>query len=683
MFNLYNGGNTGKTGGGGTGNLSGTLTQDYIPIAFDSETLVDSPIHIASERLVSELPFSIADGIKNFLLLPSAEPLEIGAAALEGMILRNSISGTIQVYENGEWRDITGGEYLRTDEYWVSDSKGDDTTGNGSRTNPYKTLQYTINTHCASSAHDVIYVDHSSTEDLVFNNIQNVTIIGTGVLDSQQTSITGNHTISGTSARIRFKDITLIDAADDYIITYNGSSGSHTNQNVTLSVGAADKAILFTGANSSWHAFYDCSIGGIVDCQSSVPTMSVTFSRQLSQDFVLNMTNYTIVGLGSCVFAKQINHSFGYLGIDGLSQFSGTTTGNYGIVSTAPAASVSSISLKNVNMYNIGGYFSLINKTGDCPYVLDTVARDPDNDIFLAGTKGLVENAVDINGNYTPSNYTPADDSVTGHLEGIDDALISGVSSSIVTEQITIAFDDETNFTLSTTPISNSSVLLSLNGLAMQINVDYSVSGTSLTWLDNDGVTLKTTDDLVARMFTAAVVEDYIPLSYLDTDDTLAADSDTKVPSQKATKAYVDNKTVNATKSFFMTVNEPNSNYENRRVLGISATGNGRFNLYIPKYFNTVTNISLVFFNDNANSLGNFNFTAYSTSADGQSSTANLATKTITEKLDDRVPFNTRGVFDITDLFPIKTGGVEGGVLLEQGAIGGTVLYLGIEITGT
>jgi len=32
-----------------------------------------------------------------------------------------------------------------------------------------------------------------------------------------------------------------------------------------------------------------------------------------------------------------------------------------------------------------------------------------------------------------------------------------------------------------------------------------------------------------------------LPLSYLDTDDTLAADSDTKVPSQQAVKAYVDN----------------------------------------------------------------------------------------------------------------------------------------------
>lgn len=32
-----------------------------------------------------------------------------------------------------------------------------------------------------------------------------------------------------------------------------------------------------------------------------------------------------------------------------------------------------------------------------------------------------------------------------------------------------------------------------------------------------------------------------IPLSYLDTDDTLAADSDTKVPSQQAVKAYVAN----------------------------------------------------------------------------------------------------------------------------------------------
>lgn len=33
-----------------------------------------------------------------------------------------------------------------------------------------------------------------------------------------------------------------------------------------------------------------------------------------------------------------------------------------------------------------------------------------------------------------------------------------------------------------------------------------------------------------------------MPLAYLDIDDTLAADSDTKVPSQQATKAYADNK---------------------------------------------------------------------------------------------------------------------------------------------
>jgi hypothetical protein len=37
-----------------------------------------------------------------------------------------------------------------------------------------------------------------------------------------------------------------------------------------------------------------------------------------------------------------------------------------------------------------------------------------------------------------------------------------------------------------------------------------------------------------------AVEGDYIPLSYLDTDDTLAANSDAKVPSQQAVKAYID-----------------------------------------------------------------------------------------------------------------------------------------------
>jgi hypothetical protein len=45
-------------------------------------------------------------------------------------------------------------------------------------------------------------------------------------------------------------------------------------------------------------------------------------------------------------------------------------------------------------------------------------------------------------------------------------------------------------------------------------------------------------DELAGR--TAAVEGDYIPLSYLDTDGTLAANSDTKVASQRAVKTYVD-----------------------------------------------------------------------------------------------------------------------------------------------
>lgn len=38
----------------------------------------------------------------------------------------------------------------------------------------------------------------------------------------------------------------------------------------------------------------------------------------------------------------------------------------------------------------------------------------------------------------------------------------------------------------------------------------------------------------------------YVPLTYLDTDDTLAADSDVKVPTQQAVKAYVDGQVAGA-----------------------------------------------------------------------------------------------------------------------------------------
>lgn len=57
----------------------------------------------------------------------------------------------------------------------------------------------------------------------------------------------------------------------------------------------------------------------------------------------------------------------------------------------------------------------------------------------------------------------------------------------------------QTVFTLSSTPNSSAAFALYLNGQLRQDIVDYTVSGTTLTWLDPNGLTLVATDILQAR----------------------------------------------------------------------------------------------------------------------------------------------------------------------------------------
>jgi hypothetical protein len=59
----------------------------------------------------------------------------------------------------------------------------------------------------------------------------------------------------------------------------------------------------------------------------------------------------------------------------------------------------------------------------------------------------------------------------------------------------------QTAFTLSHTRNSSYLFFLTLNGVIQLENTDFTVSGTTLTWLNAGSITLKTTDSLVARYY--------------------------------------------------------------------------------------------------------------------------------------------------------------------------------------
>jgi len=319
----------------------------------------------------------------------------------------------------------TDTNFKRDQEYWVSDLVGSDTTGVGSRANPFKTVQHVIDLYGTISDHKIIYFDHYINENLVFNNVQNITVIGVGVNDSQQSNITGNHVVSGTSTRIRFKDTIMTALADDYILTYNGTQGRHYNQNASFICGASGKAVNIIGANQRWTEFYDCYVGGIVDCDSSNTGMTLKFTRQLAGEFVLNMNTFCKVWIYEAQRYNQINHTTGKLYINGLFEC-WRTSDTLAVNSTATSASGSYLELKNAKMRNTNNDFMYITKTGDCLFALSDVYRSETSDT-LTGTQVLGDHDVDQKNNSSISGATTKDalDNIATALDGKLDAPIA------------------------------------------------------------------------------------------------------------------------------------------------------------------------------------------------------------------------------------------------------------------
>lgn len=78
--------------------------------------------------------------------------------------------------------------------------------------------------------------------------------------------------------------------------------------------------------------------------------------------------------------------------------------------------------------------------------------------------------------------------------EGIDEiSSASALTHQHVVDHPTIATNGQTAITLSQTPKDANDVVLIVNGIQYALTTDYTISGTTLTWLDTD-FTLETTD---------------------------------------------------------------------------------------------------------------------------------------------------------------------------------------------
>ena len=146
--------------------------------------------------------------------------------------------------------------------------------------------------------------------------------------------------------------------------------------------------------------------------------------------------------------------------------------------------------------------------------------------------------------------------STLGVTENSTGTQIQAFMTSAVEDVLTVGIGGQTAFTLSETPSGDAAFALYLNGQLRLLGTDYSRVGTALTWLDPGGLTLQTTDDLVARYNDAA-------------------------PAMASTTKEI----------FYMA--ETSSNNGTFRVRSIGGTGAFRFNFFIPADFNTLVSLDL------------------------------------------------------------------------------------------
>jgi hypothetical protein len=308
--------------------------------------------------------------------------------------------------------------------YFLSTYTG---TPTGSYSHPFNNLTTAISTAFASGANAQIKIlDRAYTlpSTLTINNYNaNLTIEGAGgANDSVSTSVTGDIIISGTSTRIRFKNLKL-----NGNLTLDGCDGRIYTDNFEVN------NITFSNAWKRWYEFHKTSILGTVTIggsPASSPQIS-TFDLRGSSTWAIN-SNVTVLHYFPLAL-NSITHSNGNLFIRGGGGFTNAT----GITSTANTPNF--FIIDGTSFYQGAGVYSLINKTGTADYFLDAPKRNFASDVLTGSRIGYGINSADLG--YTPTTsgeWLSPPTNIRGALDSIanesvkDFVNVTGSSYSIV-----------------------------------------------------------------------------------------------------------------------------------------------------------------------------------------------------------------------------------------------------------
>lgn len=151
-----------------------------------------------------------------------------------------------------------------------------------------------------------------------------------------------------------------------------------------------------------------------------------------------------------------------------------------------------------------GPYLKL--ESGIYTNTLSTAALSADISTQFPATSGTVA-LLSVANVFTPKQSYSVHPTFSADTEIVDKKFVEDHVNSALNGFINPVIDaytptlSQTVFTLSQTRSAEFLFLLTLNGIIKEEGVDFTVSGTILTWLDPAGLTLKTTDRLIARYY--------------------------------------------------------------------------------------------------------------------------------------------------------------------------------------
>ena len=309
-------------------------------------------------------------------------------------------------------------------------------TFSGSFNHPYKTISAALSGigNLPLQKIFILNTDPSASTEILTIAQEDLTIEGIGNVYSYG-SILKAHLTLNSANRVQLKNLHIRGTISGTpCIADTATSGVHSLDNVTLTHDFSDQlGYQYSGASQPCGVlFSNCNMAE-VNCSFDTPAngeAQITFRECINKG--ITTSSGIFLRYRDAQTAGPFTHLGGGCILQNIQtiQTSNQTAGDAIFSSAGSLNGVLAVS--NCSLIQIDGQYGIINKTGDCPYALASLGRDPSLDILGTGFRFYPGGSFDISASYTPVNYTAADQFLPAHLAGIDAALAGGASSARV-----------------------------------------------------------------------------------------------------------------------------------------------------------------------------------------------------------------------------------------------------------